>query len=203
MARKQAFTPASIESLTCGKLKDPNTPGLFVAVLTSGKKALKFRRRIVRSGTIVERTFGHFPACTIGTARQLAAALNEQVEAGIDPRAAEREAADRHAMTVAFAHGLYMGAVREGRASRAKRTNKPRTIADKLAIYRCDIAPALGSRIIRDVVEDLSASICRCRAAAIPSRLVHARSPPSPAWYAPAHYPEPQANTPDHFGEPV
>jgi hypothetical protein len=36
-------------------------------------------------------------------------------------------------MTVKFAHGLYMQAVHEGRASRAKRRNKPGTIADKIA----------------------------------------------------------------------
>ena len=47
-----------------------------------------------------------------------------------------------------------MIAVREGRASSAKRPNKPRTIADKLAIYRRDIAPKLGSKIIYDVTED-------------------------------------------------
>jgi integrase len=46
-----------------------------------------------------------------------------------------------------------MRAVHEGRASRAKRRNKPRTVAEKLAIYERDIAPALGRRIIYDVTE--------------------------------------------------
>ena len=46
-----------------------------------------------------------------------------------------------------------MHAVREGRASRAKRRNKPRTIADKLEIYERDIAPALARKIIYDGTE--------------------------------------------------
>jgi integrase len=46
-----------------------------------------------------------------------------------------------------------MDAVREGRSSRAKRPNKPRTIADKLELYDRDIAPKLGRKIIYDVTE--------------------------------------------------
>jgi integrase len=56
-------------------------------------------------------------------------------------------------MTVARAHGLYMVAVHEGRSSRAKRRNKPRTIADKLEIYRRDIAPKLAGKSIYEVTE--------------------------------------------------
>jgi hypothetical protein len=56
-------------------------------------------------------------------------------------------------MTVSRAHGLYMVAAREGRASRAKRPNKLRTISDKLQIYRCDIAPKLAKRSIYEVAE--------------------------------------------------
>lgn len=57
-------------------------------------------------------------------------------------------------MTVDRAHALYMVAVREGRSSRAKRPNKPRTIADKLAIYERDIAPGLGKRSIHEGTEE-------------------------------------------------
>lgn len=56
-------------------------------------------------------------------------------------------------MTVDRAHKLYMEAVREGRSSRAKRINKPRTVADKQDIYRRDIAPKLGRKIIYEVTE--------------------------------------------------
>jgi hypothetical protein len=56
-------------------------------------------------------------------------------------------------MTVAKAHGLYMVAVHEGRSSRAKRINKPRTIKDKMDVYNHDIAPTLGSRNIYEVTE--------------------------------------------------
>jgi len=62
--------------------------------------------------------------------------LNEKVEIGIDPREALREEKARASMTVARAHERYMVAVSEGRASRAKRKNSPRTIRDKLAICK-------------------------------------------------------------------
>ena len=47
-----------------------------------------------------------------------------------------------------------MAAVCEGRASRANRKNKPRTIADKLKIYLCDIATKLGKRPVYDATEN-------------------------------------------------
>ena len=56
-------------------------------------------------------------------------------------------------MTVARAHELYMIAVHQGRASRAKRPNRPRTIRDKLKIYTLDIAPKLAKRSIYEVTE--------------------------------------------------
>jgi integrase len=57
-------------------------------------------------------------------------------------------------MTVEKAHELYMEAVREGRGSSAKRPNKPRTIAEKLEIYRRDLHPGLGWKSIYEVTED-------------------------------------------------
>lgn len=128
--------------------------------LACGLKSARKERRsgIIDAGsslfpTIVKLMLGRYPAHSIAAARQWAAGLNEHVEAGIDPRVLEQEAIDRAKMTVKFSHGLYMAAVREGRASRAKRVNKPRTIADKLAIYNCDIAPRLASKVIYDVTE--------------------------------------------------
>lgn len=79
--------------------------------------------------------------------------LNEKIECGIDPREERREVVRHRAMTVNVAHELYMTAVHDGRASRAKRPNKPRTISDKLEIYTRDIAPTLGVRSIFDVTE--------------------------------------------------
>src|SRR3546814_15679539 len=86
-------------------------------------------------------------------ARTWAAALNDQLEAGIDPREArrareaeEQARRERASMTVAKEHQRYMVAVREGRSSRAKTPNSPRTIKDKEAIYKRDIEPKLGKR---------------------------------------------------------
>jgi hypothetical protein len=38
LTRNLAFTPASIDALKQGSIKDPLTPGLAVEVLPSGKK---------------------------------------------------------------------------------------------------------------------------------------------------------------------
>ncbi|MCJ8157666.1 integrase arm-type DNA-binding domain-containing protein [Sphingomonas sp. LaA6.9] len=153
MKRQLAFTPAGIDALENGRIADPQTPGLTIEALPSGRKKWVYRRRVAGSSKTFWRNLGHYPTCNIAAARELAAALNDQIEAGIDPHEAEHEEALRTSMTVAFAHELYMEAVREGRASRAKRINKPRTIAAKLAIYQCDIAPKLAQRLILDIVE--------------------------------------------------
>jgi integrase len=43
--------------------------------------------------------------------------------------------------------------VHEGRSSRAKRPNRPRTIKDKLKIFKLDIQPGIGRKIIYEVTE--------------------------------------------------
>lgn len=151
--RNMGFTPAAIDLLRQGSLLDPLTPGLRIELLASGKKKWKYHRRVTGSDEVVKATLGLFPACTIADARKWADALNERVEAGVDPREEERAARERAGMTVARAHAIYMEAAREGRGSRAKRVNRPRTIADKLKIFRCDIAPRLGKKSIYEITE--------------------------------------------------
>ena len=154
MERRNAFTPANIDLHSKGKLKDPQTPGLFIVTGPGGKKHWKYRRRVKGSDATVELTLGTFPVYSIAAARAWAVRLNDQVETGIDPRAVEKEARERAEMTVERAHHLYMIAVGEGRGSRAKRVNKPRTIADKIRIYDCDIAPNLAKKVIYEIVEE-------------------------------------------------
>ncbi len=96
---------------------------------------------------------GFYPNVTIADAREWAEKINELIDAGIDPRVALREEKRRDIMTVSKAHELYMVAVREGRSSRAKRPNKPRTIKDKGDIFELDIKPVLGMRCVYDVTE--------------------------------------------------
>lgn len=153
MARKIALTPASIDALQKGLLADLLTPGLAIEVLGSGKKRWRYRRQV--AGTKIMATlYGQLlPAHSIAEARDWARDLNDKVESGIDPREALREEKARAEMTVARAHELYMVAVRQGRSSRAKRPNKPRTIKDKLEIYDRDIAPKLAKRSIYQVTE--------------------------------------------------
>ena len=153
MARRIVLTPASIDELADGYLADPQTPGLQIEVGATGRKTWRYRRRL-SGGGVIKLTLGRYPAFSIAAAREWAAGLNAKVEADIDPRVVAAEEIERTKLTVAFAHERYMAAVREGRASRAKKLNKPRTIADKLAIYNRDIAPKLAKKLIFEVTED-------------------------------------------------
>jgi len=153
MSRKLVFTPSMIDALTGGALKDPFTPGLSIELLSSGKKVWKYARRISSGGALLRRSLGNYPAFNIPEARAWACALNQQAEAGVDPRHAEEEDRRRATMTVNRAHAIYTEAVHQGRASRAKRKNKPRTISDKRKMFQRDIAPSLGNKIIYDVSE--------------------------------------------------
>lgn len=154
MSKKLLFSPASIDSLSKGAFVDPVSLGLSVEVMMrTGKKRWKLRRRIPKTSVIVTMLGGFYPAVTIADAREWAEKINEQIDAGIDPRVVLREEKRRDIMTVSKAHELYMVAVKEGRSSRAKRPNKPRTIRDKIDIFELDIKPRLGKRCIYDVSE--------------------------------------------------
>ena len=153
MARRIVLTPASVDELMKGYLVDPQAPGLRIEVGATGRKTWRYRRRL-SSGGVIKLTLGRYPAFSIAEARKWATELNAKVEADIDPRVLEAEEIERGKLTVAFAHERYMAAVREGRASRAKKLNKPRTIADKLAIYNCDVGPKLAETCIFDVTEE-------------------------------------------------
>jgi hypothetical protein len=153
MAKQISFTPAALDAAICVRIHDPATAGLILETLPSGRKRWQFRRRIHGSTTTVKMNLGPFPVHSIADARAWAAGLNEHVEAGRDPREVLRQEEDRATMTVARAHELYMTAVGEGRASRAKRLNKPRTVSDKQEMFDRDIAPKLGRRNIYEVTE--------------------------------------------------
>ena len=157
MPKNRTLLPAAIDNLGnrpgSSKLVDPQTPGLSIELLKSGKRRWLYRRRIPGSDVTVTLRGGMFPAASIADARSWAETLNAQVETGIDPRVAAREAAATLPMTVERAHALYMVAVHEGRASGVDRPNKPRTIQDKLYIYQKDIAPALADKLIEEVTE--------------------------------------------------
>jgi len=107
MARTKALTPSAIDNLTKGQLRDSQTAGLSIEILPSGKKVWKFARRVSGDGTLVRLSLGQFPMHTIAAAREWAGKLNEQVEVGIDPRAALREEEARATMTVDRAHGRH------------------------------------------------------------------------------------------------
>lgn len=122
MAR-QGFTASGVDGFREGKIVDPQVPGLSVLALPSGKKTWIYRRRISGSDVIVERRLGLFPRISIAVAREMAAALNRQVEQGIDPRVAESGS-----MTMDRAHQLYIAWCR-------KRSALQSEIEVKLTIY--------------------------------------------------------------------
>lgn len=154
MAKRFTLTPACVDALTDGNLLDPQTPGLWIEAGTNGKRTWRYRRRITSTDVVVKLTLGRYPKHSIADAREWAAKLNAQIEMGIDPRVVVEVEIERYALTVAQAHERYMQAVREGRASRAKRRNKPRTIEEKLSIYHGDIEPALATKLIFEVTEE-------------------------------------------------
>lgn len=158
MSRKDTLTPATVDGLKEGKLLDSLTPGLSIEIVR-GIPVWRFQRRVTGTNVIFKRTLGSYFMSSIPDARAWASGLNKQVLAGLDPRAVEREETARNNLTVTFAHQKYMIAVREGRASRAKRINKPRTIAEKEEIFRRDIEPIIGSKLMFDVTEDDLTSI--------------------------------------------
>lgn len=154
MSFNAPFSPGRLDSLTEGRLADPQTPGLFIDANRRGRRTWRYRRRLAFSSDILKLTLGLYPAFTLADAREWAGSLNAQIEAGADPRAVARAEAERTKLTVAYAHERYVVAVREGRGSRAQKINRPRTIAAKLAIYRCDIEPHLARKLIFEVTED-------------------------------------------------
>jgi integrase len=151
--KKKELTPALIDDLRVGKLDDSKTGALSIEVLPSGKKRWLFRRRIAGRGEVVKLSLGLYPAYSIADAREWANGLNLQIDGGADPRETARQELRVATMTVDRAHQLYMEAVRDGRSSRAKRPNKPRTVSDKQEIYERDIAPKLARKSIYAVAE--------------------------------------------------
>jgi len=150
MGKAQNFSPSSIDALVSGKRSDPNMPGLCVTVSSSGKKIWLFRRRIAKSGVIVKLTLGQYPAFSILQARKWAEQLNEAIERGDDPRDARRAEKARDALTVEYAHRIYMDAMKRG----DRKKLKPRTLYDKQVIFTRDIRPRLGTKSLPALTED-------------------------------------------------
>lgn len=174
MTRFCVLTPSKIGDLKTGSLRDAQTAGLSIE-MKRDKPTWLFRRRVLGSNVEFKRTLGPFPLHSIGAARAWASQFNVQIEAGIDPRNAERDIMDQAKLTVSKAHEIYMVAVSEGRASRAKRRNRPRTIIAKVEIFRSLIAPTIGDKSIFDVTEsDLTKLVVRTgkRAKTLANRLI-------------------------------
>lgn len=198
MQTSNPLIPGSIDALAGrpagGQLNDPLTPGLSIERLSSGKCRWLYRRRMPSSKVIVTVRGSLFPDTSIGDARAWAFELNASVMAGVDPRVSERDEGDKPCaslgeepvsalpspevvedpgeptMTVRQAHELYMRAAEAGRASKAKRPNKPRTLKDKRDIFSGDIAPTLADRPVHDVTEEELVALVEAKGKCAPVR---------------------------------
>lgn len=61
MAKKSTFSPAAINALRKGLLADPQTPGLVLEALPSGKKRWRYRRLVADTKTVATLFDGLFP----------------------------------------------------------------------------------------------------------------------------------------------
>jgi integrase len=172
MSRKLSFTPAAIDMLRSGNIHDPQTPGLIVEALTSGKRVWKFQRRLPGTKTIIKARKGLYPAISIGAAREWGRSLNEKIELGINPVEEEKAEQNRATMTIENCHKLYMAGHRRGefKAARRKKRNKPRTLSDKQKIYNLDIGPHIGERSIYEITRQELWNLVNAKGATAPSR---------------------------------
>lgn len=108
---KANLTAGSINRLTCPPgvqqafLIDTAVPGLKVRVTTAGSKAFVFERKT--GGQTTRMTIGSVETWTIEQARNKARQLAVAMDAGEDPRAAEKTA-QRGALTVGQVWALYV-----------------------------------------------------------------------------------------------
>lgn len=95
MQARTRLTAGRVAAFTCppGKsqafLWDTDAPALLVRVTPSGRKTYAFESRL--HGATVRITIGDVAAWTLAAARQRANSLRQQTDAGIDPRAVERQ----------------------------------------------------------------------------------------------------------------
>ncbi|AEG51290.1 hypothetical protein Sphch_3707 [Sphingobium chlorophenolicum L-1] len=148
MKNRNGFSPSILDALTVGSLNDPLTLGLTATALKGKKIAWKFMRWIPSKRRFFRRTLGHYPSVTIANARQMAASLNQIVEAGADPRDVERDKKAHDEMTVDRAHHLYMAAVREGRHRKRPLRLRPITIKQKEWLYNKFLKGKIGGKFI-------------------------------------------------------
>lgn len=155
MSKKLTLTPASLDALKKGSIADPQTPGLYIEALSSGKRVWKFRRRIPGVVPELKDRLGLYPATTIAAAREWARGINEKIDAGVDPRDEARAQQQRETLTVDRCHEMYMEAVRlnqhRTRRSQTAKPIKPRTITEKQAMYDRNVSKVIGSRWIGSI----------------------------------------------------
>src|SRR3569623_462997 len=104
MKKRTVLTPACIDVLESGYINDPQVPGLSIHANRHGRRTWKYRRRIAASRDVLKFTLGLYPTLTLADARAWASTLNDQIEAGLNPRTAARAEEDRLKLTVSFAH---------------------------------------------------------------------------------------------------
>lgn len=156
--QKIVFSPKLIENLKEGSAADPLTAGLSVLARQGVPVVFSFKRKVKGTNRVFKKVLGSYPAMSIADARQIAAAFNLQLEAGIDPREAAKEEAVA-GLTVDDAHDLYMDWCKSG----LRKTLKPRTIEDKERLWRVSKDSLVG-RPLRSITERDLRDIVRAKA---------------------------------------
>ena len=67
MGKAQNFNPSSLDMLRSGRRSDPLVAGLCVIVSATGKKTWTYRRRIAKSGVIVQLTLAFHQNLSFGS----------------------------------------------------------------------------------------------------------------------------------------
>ncbi len=83
--QKIQFSPKLIENLKEGTASDPQTPGLAVLARLGVAPVFQIKRKVRGTNRVFKKIIGTYPAMSIADARQMAAAINVQLEVWVFP----------------------------------------------------------------------------------------------------------------------
>ncbi|QBK30783.1 tyrosine-type recombinase/integrase [Roseitalea porphyridii] len=150
----KALTAVSIDRLKPTEkrqeIADARQPGLYLIVQPSGKKSWAIRYRHPETSKPAKFTIGAYPTIELADAREQAARLLIDVDRGIDPMKAKREAA-AEAQRKADEDSDLVENVIDRFITRYVLIHTPRSAYDTRRIFDYEIKPAWKGRRIQDI----------------------------------------------------
>ncbi|MFZ0459245.1 MAG: Arm DNA-binding domain-containing protein, partial [Rhodoplanes sp.] len=134
------------------EIADLRCAGLSYRVTAAGARSWCYRFRDPATGKTTRATIGSYPAVTLAKARSRAETLRREVQGGINPVAARRQArAEADSKTFQALAERYL-------AEHARRRKKPKSVEEDDRNLRLHLLPAWGNRPYggiqrRDVIE--------------------------------------------------